>query len=230
MKANVSVLIPVHNYAAYIGEAIESVLKQTVPAMEIIVVDDGSTDGSGSIAASYPGVRCYTFPQQGVATARNRLVEYATGDYVAFLDADDLWLQDRLEKQMAYLAAHPTCEVVFCRYRNFTDLPEGELTQRQRRVLSVEIDQNLTGACIKRSLFDRCGLFDAKYQYGEDTEWLTRLKICGVDLSHCLEEVLYLRRIHANNLTLSHETQDQKAIMSLMADAIRNAQRRRKDP
>ena len=228
MRPAVSVLIPVYNGAAYIGEAIESVLKQTFAPLEILVADDGSTDQSAAIACSYPGVRCFSLPHGGVAAARNRLVGEARGEWVAFLDADDRWLPDKLEIQTAYLRDHPCCEIVFCRYRNFTDLPPDTLTERQKRVLSVEIDRNPVGACIKKTVFERCGLFETGRSYGEDTEWIARLNMRGEDLSHLVEQPLFERRIHDSNTTLSHEAPGREEYLALMADAVRNAIKRGK--
>ena len=228
MNKGVSVLIPVYNNAEYIGKAIESVLDQTFKPFEIIVADDGSEDGSGAIAASYPGVRCISLTHQGVAAARNRLLEVAGCEWISFLDADDLWVPEKLEKQMLYISEHPDCDMVFCQCKNFTELDEKEMTQRQKYVLTVEIEEYMTGACIRKSLFDRYGFFDTNYKYGEDTEWISRLKISGVDTSHRIDEYLYLRRIHADNITLSHGTPNRKEYLTLMADAIRNARKKEK--
>ncbi len=226
MSADISVLIPVYNGEKYIGEAIESVLKQTLRPLEIVVVDDGSADESCAVAASFPGVRCVSIPHQGIAAARNRAVKEAIGEWIAFLDSDDLWMPDKLEKQMAYLSSHPGCEIVFCRYRNFSELLPETMTERQKTVLAGYVDQYLASACIRKSLFERCGLFDIRYGYGEDTEWTARAGFAGVDTRHCIEECLYLRRIHESNITLTHNQIRKEEYLSLMADAIRNARKK----
>src|SRR5580698_6296143 len=100
MRGLVSVVIPVRNGVRYLGEAIESVLVQGRRDTEIIVVDNGSTDGSRSVAESFgPAVRVIDEPQRGAAHARNSGVRLARGEYLAFLDADDLWVTGKLERQ-----------------------------------------------------------------------------------------------------------------------------------
>ncbi len=229
MDSAISVLIPTYNCAPFIGEAIESVLRQTLTPLEILVADDGSTDGSGDIAARYPEVRYFHQTHQGISATRNSLINAAKGDWIAFLDADDRWMPDKLEKQMKYLDSHPSCEIVYCRYRNFTDIPKEKLTQRQKRVLAVTVDQNLACACISRSVFERCGLFDTRYDYGEDTEWTARLMLSGTNVYHCVEEILYERRVHTSNITLLHDTLGRNEYLSLLADAVRNARNQGKN-
>ena len=104
----VSVVIPTHNRKRLVPRALESVLAQTRPAEEIIVVDDGSTDGTASAVASrFAGVRCLRQERRGVSAARNRGVASATGHWIAFLDSDDEWLPHKLERQLAALEASP---------------------------------------------------------------------------------------------------------------------------
>jgi glycosyltransferase involved in cell wall biosynthesis len=104
----VSVIIPTYNCGRYVGEAIDSVLNQTYKAIEIIVVDDGSTDDTKeSILRHYPSVRYFYQHNGGAARARNRGLREARGELIAFLDADDLWLPTKIEKQVAYFSKHP---------------------------------------------------------------------------------------------------------------------------
>ena len=190
----VSVLMPVYNCEPYIGKAIESVLDQTFQDFELIVVNDGSSDKSGEIASSYPQVRCFDRPHKGIPETRNFAVSKAEGELITF---------------------------IFCRYRNFTDIPEEEMTEKQRKLLGREIDKCLTAACMKKSLFDRIGGFSLTCPYGEDTEWSARLVLAGIDISKRLEEFLYLRRIHNDNITLAHNETDNQAFYSSLADSIR---------
>src|SRR6266481_1321163 len=111
---NISVIIPTHNRAGLLQNAIESVLRQTYPVHEIIVVDDGSTDGTRTVVSKYennrPGstmvVRYIFQEQQGVAAARNTGIENSTGDWLAFLDSDDLWLPEKLSWQVRALTEY----------------------------------------------------------------------------------------------------------------------------
>jgi glycosyltransferase involved in cell wall biosynthesis len=109
----VTTVIPAYNSARVIGRAIDSALRQSTPPFEIIVVDDGSTDGTGAVAAAYgPPVRVLQQANAGAAAARNAGVAQARGDLIAFLDADDEWLPGKLEAQVAHMEAHPQTALV----------------------------------------------------------------------------------------------------------------------
>ena len=113
-EALVSVIIPVRNGEAYLGAAIESVLAQTIPPLETIVVDDSSTDGSARVARSFgERVRYTSQPRGGSAAARNRGIQLARGNFFGFLDADDVWLPEKLAIQTAAFAADPELDLAF---------------------------------------------------------------------------------------------------------------------
>jgi glycosyltransferase involved in cell wall biosynthesis len=111
-RPRVSVVIPCYNQAHFLSEAITSVLAQTYPPFETIVIDDGSTDATSDVARQYPSVRCIRQPNQGLAGARNAGLALCTGDYVVFLDADDRLLPETLEAGVHELQAHPDCAFV----------------------------------------------------------------------------------------------------------------------
>ena len=226
MEPKVSVIIPVYNGEAYLGEAIGSVLRQTFREFELLVVDDGSEDGSAGIAASYPDVRLISRSHEGVSAARNAGIREAKADLIAFLDADDLYCEEKLALQVEYMEEHPECGVVFSDFRNFSDIPEERMTERQKNVMQVIVQQCLPAACIRKEIFERCGLFDESYPYGEDTEFFMRLGINKVDLSHRIGEVLYLRRVHENNTTLQHESPKYRDLYEILKDAVRKQRKR----
>ena len=118
----VSVVIPAYNCDRYIADAIESVLRQTRRADQIIVIDDGSTDGTDVVIRQYEDrvsyVRQQTGPS-GAAAARNRGVALARGDFIAFIDADDIWLADKLRQQLDLLLTKPALDAVFCHIEIF---------------------------------------------------------------------------------------------------------------
>lgn len=123
----VSVVIPAYNAAPFIAEAINSLLAQTRPPFEIIVVDDGSTDRTASIATSFPEVKLVRQANHGTpGAARNTGLRHCTGDFIAFLDADDRSRPARLADQIAFLEAHPTAGAVFSDYVNFLHSAPGE--------------------------------------------------------------------------------------------------------
>ena len=105
----VSVVIPCWNQARFLGEAIQSVLRQTYGNTEIIVVDDGSSDETSIVARSFPGVRCIGQKNGGLASARNTGLSASRGDYVIFLDADDRLLPIAIQAGLNCLAQHPQC-------------------------------------------------------------------------------------------------------------------------
>lgn len=223
---NVSVLIPVYNCRKYIGAAIESVLAQTFQDFDIIVVDDGSLDETASIVKKYPRVLYIYQTHQGVAAARNRAIKEAKSDWISFLDADDLMVPEKLEKQVAYMEKNPECKIVFCKYKNFTELKLDEMTSSQRRLIEKTLNpRRLAGALIHIDLFQKWGGFDTKLNVYENMEWLTGLRSGGVDLGHRIEEVLYLRRIHAENMSLDYSEISGNERFRLLADSIRRSRR-----
>src|SRR4028119_1234933 len=108
----VSVIIPCYNQAYFLGEAIESVLAQSYPHFEIVVVDDGSTDNTSEVAARYPGVRCIRQENRGLAGARNEGIRHSSGSYLVFLDADDRLLPEALAVGLRHLKERPECAFV----------------------------------------------------------------------------------------------------------------------
>jgi glycosyltransferase involved in cell wall biosynthesis len=196
----VSVMIGVYNGAAYLAEAIESVLAQTHPAAELIVVDDGSEDSSGAIAESYgPPVRCIRQENGGMGAARNRAVEEATGEFFAFLDADDRFRPDKLERQLAVFAANPELDVV---YGHVTEFVSPELDADARALLRAPT-QNLPWPTpnlmlVRRDSFFRVGLFSADLKVGIGVDWHARSIEQG--LKTAVPPVVVLeRRLHAEN-------------------------------
>lgn len=225
MAPRVSVLIPCYNAGRYLAAALDSVLAQTYRDFEIIVVDDGSADNCAAIVAQYPQVRYYYHPHSGISVTRNIAVSKATGEMIAFLDADDLWAPDKLEKQIAYLDSHPDCQLVYTLAQNFFDADLKTVTARQEQLLNANMDNYMASCCIRRELFEKHGGFREDYAHGEDTHWVMRLWAAGVNMKHCIPEALYFRRIHDSNISLSHQKVEHKEMMALMADALRQARK-----
>ncbi len=199
---SITVIIPVYNGERYLAPAIDSVLAQTWLPAEIIVVDDGSTDNSAVIAQSYAPRVCYLSQiNLGPAAARNRGVRQATGDLLAFLDADDLWLPDKLHSQLAVLADQPQLDAVLGKVENFIS---PELTDDQRQLLAKSARQ--IGYChsgtllIYRATFLRIGWFDPRWRHGEFIEWWARAARLNL-IYAILPNLVLRRRLHAHNLT-----------------------------
>jgi len=225
MAPRVSILIPCYNAGRYLAAALDSVLAQTYRDYEIIVVDDGSQDDSAAVADRYPQVRYFYHEHSGISATRNLCLSKARGQLIAFLDADDLWDPEKLEKQVAYLDSHPDCQLVYTLVRNFFDGDPAAMTPRQEQLLGANTDQCIATACIRKTLYDVYGAYREDLPYGEDTQWVLRLCAAGIDMKHCLPRQLYLRRIHDGNISLTHRKVEQKDILALMADAIRQAKK-----
>ena len=229
MSPRVSVLIPTYNYGRFLSAALESVFAQTYSDYEVIVLDDGSTDDTAQIVAAYPQVRYIYQENAGIAAARNRLLDEARGEFAAFLDADDLWLPEKLELQVAYLDEHPECSAVFTEVQNFSEQPRENMTIRAIQLIDTALVDALPTACIRMEAIGKIGRFTTKYAYGEDTDWLFRLRATEGIHSCCLPNCLYLRRVHGENISLTHPGKTRTECLSIIADAIRNAKRKGTD-
>lgn len=222
----VSVLIPTYNRARFLPDAIGSVLDQTFRDFELIVVDDGSTDGTEELVRRFPEVRYVRQEHAGISAARNRALAEAGGGLITWLDSDDVWSREKLEKQVAYLDAHPECGLVFCRLHCFLD--DGLKAVPGCEALVSELNRRDAGgtcistACVDISLYRRVGGYSLDCPAAEDTEWLTRAAASGVDVGHCLPEALYGYRIHAGQTTFGHRTNG-RDYFTLVAAAIRRA-------
>jgi glycosyltransferase involved in cell wall biosynthesis len=218
----------VFNCERYITEALDSVFAQTLRPAEIVVVDDGSTDGTAEIVARYPksGVRYQRQENKGPAAARNRGVEATKGEFIAFLDADDLWLPDKLEKQMARFDARPELGYVTTHFQSFwtPDLAEQEDTYNDPRNAQIFPGYLLQTMLVRREIMDRIGILDESFLSGEDQEWFLRAEDAGVVLE-MLPEVLLRRRLHPDNLTRRLASEVQKNLVRL---AKLNIERRHK--
>ncbi|GAB4438348.1 MAG: glycosyltransferase family A protein [Anaerolineae bacterium] len=199
---SVSVIIPVYNGEQYLAEAIDSVLAQTRPPGEIIVVDDGSTDGSAEVVAAYgEPVRYLRQANQGPSSARNFGVEQAKGELLAWLDQDDLWEPDKLERQIAYLEQNKNCEAVLGRAENFIS-PELGVAQRYllARAVAQAGDVHIGVLLIRRPAFMRIGWFRTDCYQTDFAEWWARAQRRGLATA-TVSGVLLWRRLHINNLS-----------------------------
>ena len=199
-KPLVSVIIPVYNGEKYLAEAIESVLAQTYRPIEVIVVDDGSTDGSADVAKGFVPFVQYCFqPNGGTGAARNLGIDLALGSFFAFLDADDVWVKDKLTLQMATFDANPDVDIVFGHVQQFHS-PELDDSVRNRiRCPAEPMPGHLPSAMlIKRDAFFRVGLFETHWQVGQDVSWVLRAMEQRLDMI-MLPDLVYMRRLHKNN-------------------------------
>jgi len=196
---DVAVVVPVRNGAAYLAEALASVAAQTFRAREVVVVDDGSTDGSAAVArAAGPDVRVIEQAPAGAGAARNRGVEATSAPWLAFLDADDRWLPQKLARQREALGAAPGAVAAIASLRQFfspelgrTDVPDPEIV----------VGTSPTALVVRRDAFARTGGYPADPGVPEAAVWWVRFEATGA-LLLTLDEVLAERRLHRTNTGL----------------------------
>jgi glycosyltransferase involved in cell wall biosynthesis len=179
----ISIVIPCYNQAHFLGEAIESVLAQTYPYHEIIVVDDGSLDATSEVAACYPAVRCVRQRNSGLSAARNAGVKVSRGQFLVFLDADDRLLADALESGLNCFQGHPECAFVSGHYRhiNADGSARFQFPQRQLEIdpYQMLLQRNYIGmhatVMYRREIFETVGGFATSLQSCEDYDMYLRI-------------------------------------------------------
>jgi glycosyltransferase involved in cell wall biosynthesis len=196
----ISVMIGAYNAEKYLGEAIDSVFAQTHRPLELIVVDDGSEDGTGDAARVYGDRLTYVRQDRGGnGAARNRAVREARGDFFAFLDADDRFTPSKLEHQLAELEADAELDVVFGQVQEFVspELPPDVQAQiRPPAPVAPWTAPNLM--LVRRQAFERVGPFATDLRVGVTVDWLARANEAGLK-SLVLPEVILERRLHTDN-------------------------------
>jgi len=189
-----------HNAKRYVGEAIESALADPWEPKELIVVDDGSTDDGAKVVRRIGArVRLITQENQGTAGARNTAIRSSTGEFFAFLDADDLWPKGRLTLLMEALLSDPELEAVFGRTSQFLS-PDLPLESRRALYCPEEpVDADLVCAmAIRRAAFEAVGAFSPELQVGVDMDWILRAKEIRLRVGR-IPQVVLKRRIHSGN-------------------------------
>lgn len=220
-RHRVSVVIPAYNAAGFIRRAVDSVLAQTWPRRDIIVVNDGSTDDTLRELATYRDkIRIIDKPNGGLPQARNSGIRAATGEYIAFLDADDRWLPEKLARQVEILVADP--EVGFCstvtRVEDPGGSPSGEwpCPHSKEPLLNTLFLQNGvipgsgSGVMVRRELFQRVGLFDPTLRSLEDIDMWMRL--AAVSRYACIDEALTVIVKHPDSMSRNLETMREAAL------------------
>ena len=199
--ALISCIVPTFNGERYLPETLDSIFAQTYPSLEVIVADDGSTDGTAALVASYRRrIRYLRQDNQGPAAARNLGISAAQGEFIAFLDADDLWHPDKLERQMARFRARPELGYCVTHVQNFW-IPE--LRAEAEKYRNHRISQPLPGylsqtLLARRDVFTAVGLFDTALAHVDSTEWFLRAAKKGT-VMELLPDVLSYRRLHSEN-------------------------------
>lgn len=226
MTTTISCIIPVHNGARHVGEAIESVLRQSLRPRELIVVDDGSVDDTPRVVRSFGDrVRYERQTHRGVSAARNRGIRLSVGELVAFLDADDLFVPRKLEFQARQFERNPWLEMSAGYVENFVD---GELDDEQGHEFRRRVPwpRGLQTWVVRRSVFDRVGVFDEAMPLSQDVDWHLRAKVAGIVIE-TLPLILVRRRIHAGNNTRFANERCRAAVLESLRKTILSPRRTR---
>ena len=205
----ISVIIPTYNSDKYISEAIHSVLRQTCTDYEIIVIDDGSTDRTREIIENnFPQVRYFYIPNQGVSRARNYGIRRAKGEFIAFLDSDDLWLPEKLEKQLKVFNADHELMMVFTEHLIFdTHGFRDRKFSKKNRIMKGDVVKNIflsshvttSTVMVRRRVFREIGYFEESMMAAEDDNLWIRIALKF--RIHLLDEVLVHYRVVENSLS-----------------------------
>lgn len=198
----VSIIVPVYNGEAFLAEAVDNIQQQGWQPLEIIIIDDGSTDGTARVASSLKGnVRYVHQSNQGPAAARNKGLEIAGGNVIGFLDADDLWPEGKLETQLRHLSENPSVDIVLGKTQFMRQSESEDARIAYEKYLKPGIFLNLGSGLFRRSVFEKVGFFDPKLYYSEDADWFIRARELEVSIA-LIEEITLFYRIHQNNMTL----------------------------
>ena len=197
---SISVVMPVKDGERYLAAALDSIRAQQHPALEIVVVDDGSTDDSAAIARRAAD-QVLSQPHSGLGAAMANGVAAASGELLAFLDADDLWPDGRLDTMLAALDADPSLGAVLGQVDQFFSPDLAPELRDRLQVVSMTVPGFVQGAMvIRRDAFDTVGSFDSTLTAAPILDWWQRAEDVGL-VYEMLDEVVLRRRIHASNHT-----------------------------
>lgn len=226
MRTNpfISVIIPVYNAGLYVGQAVESVLDQSYHPLEIIAVDDGSTDSSARVLHSFGNHLRYEHQQNaGPAAARSRGIELARGELLAFLDADDLWAAHKLRTQVEILLDRPEIDILLGQLQYVREAgSSGTPLPAIESLFSPFHAYSFGTSLIKREVFFRVGKLDTAQRYYEDVEWFMRARDYGCRI-HQHQDLVYYYRCHEKEKGLN----DPEARFDFLSALRKSIHRRR---
>lgn len=216
MQNKVSVIIPSYNYCEYIEECLNSVLSQSYPNTQVIVVDDGSTDGTSDILEKYrKWVEVLHQENAGPAAAKNAGIKLASGEFICFLDADDIFLPDKIHMQLDLMQDNSSVGLVHTGVNWINENGEifkvdfkTSIHDKEEQIFQLLIANYITSSSvmIRRDVFRDVGLFNEKLKYAEDYEmWLRIIRNFRIEV---ISQPLICYRWHGRNLTLSTKNRE----------------------
>ena len=218
----ISCIVPVYNGEKYLAEALDSIWGQSYRPIEVIVADDGSTDQTAAVVKQYCHEVRYLFqPNAGPAAARNLGLGAANGEFIAFLDADDLWDPEKLARQIARFEARPELDYCVAHAQNFwgSELREEALRLSNHRIAKPLPAYSTPTLLARRKLFDRVGHFNPALTHGDGTEWFLRAAECGA-VSELLPDVLLYRRLHKENRSRLRARQSREQFLQIVKASL----------
>lgn len=243
--AKVSIVIPTYNCLDYLPKAIGSVLQQTHQDIELIIIDDNSNDGTSTYLASIDDDRIITLSTLGVGApqARNLGIEKATGEFIAFLDADDFWFPEKIERQLEFHQRYPDMAMSFTNYEHLTEDYEvivdcfsywSQFQNREEQFINIDnplefiIENNVIGTStvmVKADVFSQTDSFNADIKYGEDWElWLRMSENYQIGVLNSVE-VGYLMRATSVTQTEDLKLRNLASIETILQRYQNNSQR-----
>jgi glycosyltransferase involved in cell wall biosynthesis len=233
MKPLVSIIIPTWNAKSYVREAIDSAFEQTYENREIIVVDDGSTDGTRAVLEPYIASQKITYLYQenkGLSGARNTGIRESRGTYLALLDADDIFLPEKISEQVAYLESHSACDVSYCDLYHFWDGETKLLKLNYTYYSGTEVLPHLLegsfiaplSVVMRRSVVQRFGYFDENLRRSEDLEFWLRIAHGGARFEFLPDRLAKLRMRKTANL---QGLESQPAVKETMLEVLLRIER-----
>jgi glycosyltransferase involved in cell wall biosynthesis len=201
-KPLVSVIIPVKNGEDFLSDAINSILNQDYSSVEIIVVDGQSTDDTAQIAKSFKQIRyVYQHQQPGIPYAKNLGIEIANGEFIAFASHDDLWLPQKISKQIDYMINNSQVQYTITKVKFFLEtgctIPPGFNIKLLKGDYVGKMPETLVA---RKSLFNLIGVFNTGFTYMEDIDWFNRADLNKIP-AVIIDEVLLHKRIHNTNVS-----------------------------
>lgn len=243
--AKVSIVIPTYNCLDYLPKAIGSVLQQTHQDIELIIIDDNSNDGTSTYLASIQDHRIVKLSTLGVGApqARNLGIEKATGEFIAFLDADDFWFPEKIERQLEFHQRYPDMAMSFTNYEHLTEDYEvivdcfsywSQFQNRDEQFINIDnplefiIENNVIGTStvmLKADVFSQTDSFNADIKYGEDWElWLRMSENYQIGVLNSVE-VGYLMRATSVTQTEDLKLRNLASIETILQRYQNNSQR-----
>lgn len=223
MNSNlVSVIIPVFNAEKYVPEAVESVLSQTYKHIELICINDQSTDHSLFILESF-GNKIILINNEyncGTAESRNKGIRIARGQYLAFIDNDDIWESNKLEVQINQLRTNPELDIMSCHMQCFVSPDISEEIKKNRHCPPDPIEGYIPSTIvIKRASFEKVGYFEPRWKNGESVAWMFKAKDTGLKFG-MVDDVLVKRRIHETNKSVLDPATSKSEYLRIVKESL----------